>query len=83
VTVQIRRLSSVFSVKRMGGGNQSSLAHDMGYYTTAQCIGKSSYLEPISGSMQKPIEGRSLLAEKQRKTMLPALYKGGYSHFEH
>jgi hypothetical protein len=40
-----------------GGSQQGSLSHVLGYSVKAQCTGKPSYLEPISGSMQKPIEG--------------------------
>ena len=49
----------------MGGENQrSSLTLDTGYSETAQCIGKPSYLEPISGSLQKPVEGLLSLLKK-------------------
>ena len=58
VTVQIPKLSCAFSVNIMGGENQRrSLTRDTGYSETAQCTGKPSYLEPISGSLQKPVEG--------------------------
>jgi len=33
-----------------------------GYSKSAQCTGKPSYLESISGSIQKPIEDRSALS---------------------
>ena len=36
----------------------------------AQSIGKPAYLEPNSGSLQKPIEGLSLLALSATKSML-------------
>jgi hypothetical protein len=35
-----------------------------------------AYLEPIRDSMQKPIGGRSVLAEQHAKRMLFSLYKG-------
>jgi hypothetical protein len=42
----------------MGGESQkASLNQVTGYSTYAHCIGKPSYLEPNSGSLQKPIEG--------------------------
>jgi hypothetical protein len=42
----------------LGGGEQSScLDSSGGYSSKAHCTGNRSYLEPISGSMQKPIEG--------------------------
>ena len=41
----------------MGGEIQrESVTHDMGYSASAHCIGKRSYLEPISQSMHVPIE---------------------------
>ena len=48
-----------FSVNIVLGGEsqQGSLSHVLGYSVIAHCIGKPSYLEPISGSMQKPVEG--------------------------
>jgi hypothetical protein len=64
------------NVLRVQGGEveRGSLTQFSGYSVNAQCIGKRSYLEPNSGSMQKPIEG--LLAKRLR-----ALNKGGgYSH---
>src|SRR4030065_2535435 len=52
----------------MGGEIQrGSLTHDTGYSKTVYCTGKSSYLEPISGSMQKPIEGEVAIGEKHNK----------------
>ena len=49
----------------MGGEIQrSSLNHDMGYSEKAQRTGTKSYLEPISGSLQKPIEGLPSLIKK-------------------
>src|SRR3989337_1045101 len=42
----------------MGGEKQRSrLTHATGYSEKAQCTGKPSYLQPISSSMQKPVEG--------------------------
>ena len=42
----------------MGGENQQpGLNQPTGHSDKAQHNGKPSYLEPISGSMQKPIEG--------------------------
>jgi len=42
----------------LGGENQqSSLNFSSGYSKSAQCIGKSRYLEPNSQSMQKTVEG--------------------------
>jgi len=42
----------------LGGGEQRGcLNSSAGYSSKAHCTGKPSYLEPISGSMQKPIEG--------------------------
>ena len=78
-TVQIRRLFSAPSVKTIMGGEiqRENFTHDMGYSVKARCTGKSSYLEPISGSMHVPIEGgyrvsekieyRSRIGEKQRQ----------------
>jgi len=49
----------------MGGEIQrSSLNHDTGYSTTAQCTGKRSYLEPNSQSLHVPIEGVYRITEK-------------------
>jgi len=44
----------------------------------AQCTGKPSYFTPISQSVQKPIEGRSLLQKKRLKTMLKHASIGAY-----
>ena len=67
MTVQIPPLSSAFSAKNpMGGENQrGSFTLFSGYSATAQCIGKArSYLEPNSGSLHVPIEGRVAIGEK-------------------
>ena len=53
-----------------GEVERGSLTQFSGYSVNAQCNGKRSYLEPISGSMQKPIEG--LLTQS-----FSALSKGG------
>ena len=48
---------------RVGGGEnqRGSVTHFSGYSEKAHCTGKPTgtpaYLEPISGSMQNPIEG--------------------------
>ena len=59
MTVHIRQLSSASCGEIvMGGENQQpSLNQSTGYSETAKCAGKPSYLEPISGSLQKSIEG--------------------------
>ena len=77
------------NVLRVQGGEvqRGSLTQFSGYSEKAQCTGKPSYLEPISGSMQKPIGGLSLLATSSTKnnavSMQPALYKGGYRKKSH
>jgi hypothetical protein len=49
----------------MGGEKQrGSLNGKSGYSVKAHCIGKQSYLEPISGSLHVPIEGVYRATEK-------------------
>jgi hypothetical protein len=49
----------------MGGEKRRDISTYLsGYSETAQCIGKLSYLEPISGSLHVPIEGVYCTAEK-------------------
>jgi hypothetical protein len=44
----------------LGGESQrASLNQVTGYSEKAQCTGKPAYLEPISGSLQKPVGGLS------------------------
>jgi hypothetical protein len=59
------------------------------YSVKAQCIGKRSYLEPISGSLHVPIEGvyrvtekiegRVANGEKHNQNHVENYIKGGYS----
>jgi hypothetical protein len=58
-----------FSVESMLGGEKQrgSINRIMGYSAKAQCTGKQAYLEPIRNSMQEPIGGRSLFAQKPAK----------------
>ena len=51
----------VLSAAQGGERQRSSLSFDTGYSAEAHCIGTPSYLEPNSGSLQKPIEGSILL----------------------
>jgi len=44
---------------RGGEVQRGSLTQFSGYSVKAQCTGARSYLEPNSGSLQKPIEGLS------------------------
>jgi hypothetical protein len=47
----------VLSAAQGGERQRSSLSFDTGYSAKAHCIGTPSYLEPNSGSLQKPIGG--------------------------
>jgi len=69
----------------MGGESQkASLNQVTGYSKKAQRKGNPAYLEPNSSRMQKPIEGRSVLAlftiNGMQKKFQP-IYKGGGSLF--
>jgi len=44
-----------------GAKQQSSLNRSTGYSVKAKSTEKPSYLDPNSGSLQKPIEGRSCI----------------------
>jgi hypothetical protein len=69
VAVHIRlRSSCFFGETVMGGEKQRDISTYLpGYSETAQCIGKPSYLEPISGSLHVPIEGRVTIGEKHNQ----------------
>jgi len=54
----------VFFSASGGELRRGCLRYFMGYSATAQCIGKPSYLEPNSGSLHVPIEGRVAIGEK-------------------
>jgi hypothetical protein len=66
----------------MGGESQkASLNQVTGYSTYAHCIGKPSYLEPNSGSLQKPIEGvYAKNSNKPQKTRQPKTTKTVNGH---
>ena len=80
------------NVLRVQGGEvqRGSLTQFSGYSDKAQCIGKRSYLEPISGSMQKPIEGlskkiedRVTIGEETAQKHVENYIKGGYRKKSH
>ena len=84
VRILKRLLFSSFSVNpEMGGEKQkSSLTHEQGYSEKAQCIGKPSYLESNSGSLQKPIEGRVAIGEKRNQYHVKKQYEPIWSVLE-
>jgi len=59
----------VLSAAQGGERQRSSLSFDTGCSAKAHCIGTPSYLEPNSGSLQKPIEGLSVMAASATKNM--------------
>ena len=72
---------------RVQGGEvqRGSLTQFSGYSDKAQCNGKQSYLEPISGSLQKPIGGlskkiedRVAIGEETAQKHVENYIKGGY-----
>ena len=73
------------NVLRVQGGEvqRGSLTQFSGYSVNAQCIGKRSYLEPNSGCMQKPIEGRVAIGEKTAQKHVENYIKGGYRKKPH
>jgi len=58
----------------MGGENQKASLKRFRAILYAPFIGNPSYLPPNRNRLQKPIGGRSLLAQKTPKTMLKTVH---------
>ena len=67
----------------LGGETQRGcLNSSAGYSSKAQCTGKLSYLEPISQSIQKSIEGSTVFAFSAVNGMLKRQYASIWSVLE-
>jgi hypothetical protein len=76
-------LAQVRNMDLWGGEvERGCLREFSGYSETAQRIGKPSYLEPISQSLQKRQSIGHVLERKQRKTMLKTHYEPIWSVLE-